>query len=279
MQVASVRTFSSRRRPDEPVEIVPAGEADFVACERLMRRVYDFTEAQALPAWQMFAATLAGGVTIVARTDRRVVGCVHGFPSFARREPTLYTVALVVEDSLRGRGLGRGLMEAHRERARELGYASLQWTVDSVAISLLHLYLNRLGAHIDACHAGMYDVVRPEPRLLVPRDEFGIVWPVDARASDHPPADIAVVTETRELRPGVRAFDGVDEERLSDPCAIELPWSETALLDGDRRSAYEWRLGVRQASGLLIDRGLRGREVELDRERRRAFVVFSSMAS
>ena len=279
MQVASVRALSSTRRPDGPVEILPAEEADFVACERLMRRVYGFTEAQALPAWQMFAATLAGGVTIVARMDRRVVGCVHGFPSFTRREPTLYTVALVVDESLRARGLGRGLMETHRERARELGYASLQWTVDSVAVSLLHLYLNRLGAQIDACRAGMYDVVRPEPRRSVPRDEFGIVWPIDARASDHPPADVAVVTETRGLPHGVRAFDGVDEDRLTDPCAIELPWSETALLDGDRRSAYEWRLGVRQASRLLIDRGLRGCAVELDRARRRAFVVFSSMAS
>jgi predicted GNAT superfamily acetyltransferase len=212
------------------LEIRDAREEEFVACERLMRAVYGFSEAEALPAWQMFAATLAGGVTLTATINGTLVGSAHAFPGGTAMPATLYAVSLVVAPDARNHGTGRRLMEVLRDRARAHGYCRVRWSTDSFAVPLLHLYLNRLGARLTQCHAAMYDVVRPgTAQPGVPGDEFDVDW-----------------------QTGPREPQEADEPQFDE---VALPLAAESLARADPAAARRWRYRVRDESQKLFTQG------------------------
>lgn len=84
-----------------------------------------------------------GALVLLATTERRVVGiasCFFGFSTFAAR-PLLNVHDLAVLPEFRGRGIGRALLVAAEERARERGCVKLTLEVlesNAPARSLYH---------------------------------------------------------------------------------------------------------------------------------------------
>lgn len=233
------------------LEIREAREREFVACERLMRDVYRFSHADSLPAWQMFAATLAGGITIVASAQDALVGAAHAFPAGPTMPETLYVVSLVVAPDARSLGTGRRLMEALKGAAQDRGYRRVRWSTDTLAIPLLHLYLNRLGARLTACLPALYDLVRPATaRCGVPGDEFDVEWLVDS-------------TDPTASRPAPVAH-------------VSLPADGGVLAAADTAEARRCRERVRSQTQALFDRSLAGFELRLDYAAGEALLGFGS---
>lgn len=104
---------------------------------RLIRVLADYErEPDAVKATEeMLAGSLFGpdpkARAHVAEKDGHVVGMALWFLSYSTwtGRPGLYLEDLVVDPEHRGRGVGRALMSALRDRASELGCARMEWSV------------------------------------------------------------------------------------------------------------------------------------------------------
>ena len=122
--------------------------------------------AQWLPLWEGYnafygrsgATALPGAVTettwgrffdshepvraLVAELDGRLVGLAHYLfhRSTTHIEPVCYLQDLFTADGVRGRGVGRALIEAVGERAHEAGAARLYWLTHESNATARRLY-------------------------------------------------------------------------------------------------------------------------------------------
>jgi len=142
------------------VLIRDARGSDLVAGLALLRESLGFTVADAIPAWLALTTTEAGGLALGAFAGHSVIGFSYAVPALAPGGPHLFSCGLAVAPSRRGRGVGRRLKLAQRERARALGVDRIRWTADPLAAPALRLYLSGLGARLVGYRSGMYDAVR-----------------------------------------------------------------------------------------------------------------------
>jgi GNAT superfamily N-acetyltransferase len=85
---------------------------------------------------------------LVAEWDGEVVGFALYFFSYSTFlcRPGIYLEDLFVRASMRGRGVGLGLLSALEQQARELGCGRLEWAVLDWNRSAIDFY-HRFGAH------------------------------------------------------------------------------------------------------------------------------------
>jgi predicted GNAT superfamily acetyltransferase len=164
------------------VLIRDARDGDLVAGLALLRESLGFTVADGIPAWLALTTTEAGGVALGAFAGRSLIGFSYAVPALAPGGPHLFSCGLAVAASWRGRGVGRRLKLAQRDRARALGIDRIRWTADPLAAPALHLYLSGLGAQLVGYRAGMFDAVR-----RTSNDDVEIDWHIG-----EPPATLAV---------------------------------------------------------------------------------------
>jgi GNAT superfamily N-acetyltransferase len=79
---------------------------------------------------------------LVAEYEKRLVGLVHYLyhRSTITLGPTCYLQDLFTDASLRGRGVGKALIEAVYERAREGGALRVQWHTHETNATAMRLY-------------------------------------------------------------------------------------------------------------------------------------------
>ncbi len=131
--------------------IRPAKEDDFKEWLPLWlgyNRFYGRYDHTALPevitkrTWGRFFDLEEPMHCIVAELDGKLVGLVHFI--FHRTTvsiaPSCYLQDLFTEDSVRGQGIGRALIEAVSERAREAGSARLYWLTQEANATARRLY-------------------------------------------------------------------------------------------------------------------------------------------
>lgn len=79
-----------------------------------------------------------GGIILVAEIENEVVGTVGLVPGHDAGE--LELIKMSAREDLRGKGIGRGLMEAAINKAKELGATSLWLETSTKLDAALHLY-------------------------------------------------------------------------------------------------------------------------------------------
>jgi GNAT superfamily N-acetyltransferase len=119
----------------EEIQIAPVEDAEF---ERLLpligsyQRFYeveDVDEERNRAFFRRFLAPSEDGLLIGARAEGRLLGfaCLYWHFSSTLAAETVLMNDLYVEPEARGKGVGRKLIEASREVARERGAAHLEW--------------------------------------------------------------------------------------------------------------------------------------------------------
>jgi GNAT superfamily N-acetyltransferase len=119
----------------EEIQIGPVEDAEF---ERLLpligsyQRFYeveDVDEERNRAFFRRFLAPSEDGLLIGARAEGRLLGfaCLYWHFSSTLAAETVLMNDLYVEPEARGKGVGRKLIEASREVARERGAAHLEW--------------------------------------------------------------------------------------------------------------------------------------------------------
>ena len=191
-----------------------------------------FRARDSIPAWVILTTTEAGGLAIGAYRRARLIGFSYAFPALTAGTAHLYSCGLAVAEDERGRGVGRRLKLAQRDRAVARGIASIRWTADPLSAPALHLYLSRLGATLVGYRAGLFTGLRAH---TVPQDDVEIAWELDGARGSAPPSG------------GKEAIH------------VEIPADVHRL---STRQATEWRRRVRRLMSALIDDGYVGTAVE-----------------
>jgi GNAT superfamily N-acetyltransferase len=224
------------------IDVRDAEGEDLIAGSGLLARALGFGERDALPPWLIQTAVGCGGVALAAFRDRELVGFSFAIPS---GDGALFSCGLAVDPACRGRGVGRTLKLAQRERALRYGRTRIRWTADPLSAQALALYLPGLGARLTAYGTELYSRVRPS---AVPADDVTIDWPLL----------------------------GAERCERSPAACVEVPFDHRALAAPE---LLDWRVRVRRAMTRALDRGAVGTGVALDRAARRAWILFSEPAA
>ncbi len=220
------------------LDVRDAHGAELVAGCALLARALDFADRDAVAPWLVQTAAGCGGLALGAFAGERLVGFSFALPAAGG---DLFSCGLAVEPPWRGRGVGRALKLAQRDRALAQGCARIRWTADPLSAPALGLYLSGLRARLVGYEPELYAAVRP---AAVPPDDVVIDWPLAGE-----PAAPAGSASRVEIPFDRRALDGVELRR--------------------------WRLRVRNDMTRVLDAGAAGTGVAVDRAARRAWVVFS----
>jgi predicted GNAT superfamily acetyltransferase len=200
-----------------------------------------FHARDSIPPWVMLTTTEAGGLAIGAYRGSRMIGFSYALPALGPGRPHLFSCGLAVAEDERGRGVGRRLKLAQRDRALAHRIPLIRWTADPMSAPALHLYLSRLDARLVGYRAGLFTGLRAH---AVPQDDVEIAWDLGAAA---PP--------------------GGGEEAIH----VEIPADVRGLAP---RRAAQWRRRVRSLMGALLADGYVGTGVEHEPHAERCRVRF-----
>jgi GNAT superfamily N-acetyltransferase len=130
------------------IEIAPVSTAEFEALLPLIAAYQRFYEVEQIDAernrsfFRRFLAPSEDGVLLGARDGGKLVGyaCLYWhFSSLSAAESVLMN-DLFVSEAVRGRGVGRALIEASAAVARERGAAHLEWATAPDNLAAQRLY-------------------------------------------------------------------------------------------------------------------------------------------
>lgn len=119
----------------EEIQIAPVDAAEFeqllplIGSYQRFYEVEDVDEERNRAFFRRFLAPSEDGMLIGARAEGRFLGfaCLYWHFSSTLAAETVLMNDLYVEPDTRGKGIGRRLIEAGREVARERGAAHLEW--------------------------------------------------------------------------------------------------------------------------------------------------------
>jgi GNAT superfamily N-acetyltransferase len=118
------------------VEIAPVSAADYdevlslIAAYQRFYEVEDIDEDRNRAFFRRFLAPSDDGLLLGARAEGRLVGhaCLYWHHNSLLAAETVLLYDLFVVPEVRGKGVGRALIEASAEVARERGAAQLEWS-------------------------------------------------------------------------------------------------------------------------------------------------------
>jgi predicted GNAT superfamily acetyltransferase len=98
----------------------------------------------------------AGGWTLGAFVDQRLVGFVHHLAAVRGNEIFGYSHMMAVDPEYQNQGVGARLKWSQRERALREGRSFIKWTWDPMQARNAHFNLNRLGAIVTSYAENFY---------------------------------------------------------------------------------------------------------------------------
>lgn len=127
-------------------EVLSIGEYD--ACIELQRAVFGLPDLEISPRRHLIVSRQAGGWTLGAFNEGRLVGFVHHLAAVRGDEIFGYSHMMAVAAEYQNRGVGARLKWAQRARALSEGRTFIKWTFEPLRARNAHFNLNRLGVAI-----------------------------------------------------------------------------------------------------------------------------------
>ncbi len=130
---------------------------EFDACVELQREAFGLPELEISPRRHLIVSRRAGGWTLGAFADGRMVGFVlHLVAVRDNNEVIGYSHMMAVAKSAQNMGVGARLKWAQRERSLSEGRNFIKWTWDPMQARNAHFNLNRLGVTVSSYGANFY---------------------------------------------------------------------------------------------------------------------------
>src|SRR6266404_6753972 len=118
------------------------------SCVRLQRVVFGLPDLEISPRRHLIVSREAGGWTLGAFDEARLVGFVHHLGAVRGDRIFGYSHMMAVAAEYQNRGVGAQLKWAQRARALAEGRDFIKWTFEPMRARNAHFNLNRLGANI-----------------------------------------------------------------------------------------------------------------------------------
>lgn len=119
-------------------------------CIRLQREVFAMPDMEISPVRHLIVARYAGGFTMGAFLEKRLVGFVLSLPMFTedKQNRAFYSHMTAVDARFQNLGIGAKLKWAQRERALAAGANYIKWTYQPVLARNAFFNIERLGVTI-----------------------------------------------------------------------------------------------------------------------------------
>src|SRR4051812_2698903 len=235
---------------------------DFDACIRLQREAFGLPDLEISPRRHLIVSNRAGGWTLGAFVDSKLIGFVHHLAAVKDDFIFGYSHMMAVDATFQNKGVGAQLKWAQRTRALNEGRDYIKWTFEPMRARNAHFNLNRLGVVVREYAANFYGTdYSTHPA------EQGSVSGLD---SDR-------LFASWDLNdPRVEAFSRREEFALGDAeRTVEIPADFAALLKSDPESAKREVQRVRNEFVQTLSEGFVCRAFDRHSERPR-YLFYSS---
>lgn len=226
---------------------------EYDECVRLQREAFSLPELEITPRRHLIVSQRAGGWTLGAFADNRMLGFVlHLIAVRGKSEMIGYSHMMAVARSAQNRGIGARLKWAQRERALSEARNFIKWTWDPMQARNAHFNLNRLGTTVRSYGVNLYgtdyltfkheqadgsegldsDRLFAEWDLLAPR-VVALAAGRNLEAADSPAAEIAIPPDWQALVEGDPL--GARREQLRVRAEFEQAFASGLVCSGFRR--------------------------------------------
>ena len=233
---------------------------DLAACVALQREVFGLPDIEISPVRHLVVTRNAGGFTLGAFSQAKLVGFVLSVPAFLRGEKAFYSHMTAVRSEHQSSGIGARLKWAQRKRSLTEGVRFIKWTFEPVKARNAFFNLEKLGAIVREYQDDLYGT----DYLTTPHEieKIGL-------ASDR------LFAEWELESPKVTALaDGYDlAEKRSVMREIVIPSDWYRLVARDAKAALAEQLRIRSEFGSAFSDGLICRGFRRDDEAP-AFLLF-----
>jgi predicted GNAT superfamily acetyltransferase len=153
----------------------------FDRCVALQREAFGLPDLELSPRRHLIVSRQAGGWTLGAFVDDRMVGFVHHLAAVRGNEIFGYSHVMAVAKDYQNKGVGARLKWAQRDRALSEGRKLIKWTWDPMLARNAHFNLNRLGATVESYLDDFYGIdYGADERLDLPSDRLSASWKIDS---------------------------------------------------------------------------------------------------
>ena len=165
---------------------------EFDQCVRLQREAFGLPDLELSPRRHLIVARSAGGFTLGAFDEGRMVGfvlnqlAVRRSPETGAEETVGYSHMMAVAKEYQNRGVGARLKWAQRARVVAEGRRFIRWTWDPMQARNAHFNLNRLGvvvrSYAENYYGTDYSTVTGKfgERLGLDSDRLVAEWELDS---------------------------------------------------------------------------------------------------
>jgi predicted GNAT superfamily acetyltransferase len=181
MNTATKKKYNAKRGPKllvrDGILVRPChGIAEFEACIRVERAVWQSADVDIVPLPIFVVAAETGGQVLGAFHGRDLVGFTLAIAGWRNRKPFLHSHMTAVLEPFRDRGIGRRLKIFQREDAIARGIALIEWTFDPMVGKNAHFNLMRLGAIARRYLPNAYGVTTSPLHGSLPTDRLVAEW-------------------------------------------------------------------------------------------------------
>ena len=246
---------TAEQSPDIEIREVTAID-EYDACIRLQREVFGLPDLEISPRRHLIVSHQAGGWTLGAFVEGKLVGFVHHLAAVSGDQIFGYSHMMAVTTEFQNRGLGARLKWAQRARALAEGRNFIKWTFEPTRARNAYFNLNRLGVVVREYAVNFYGtdyVTNPAEKAAGVRD-----------------MDSDRVFASWELRsPRVEALaTGAEQSLAAEPDRmIEIPADYSALLKSDPAAGKREQLRIREEFLKALEDGLVCRAFARDTKR------------
>ena len=152
---------------------------EFDSCIHLQREAFGLPDLEISPRRHFIVSRQAGGWTLGAFADDRMVGFVHHLAAIRpNNEIYGYSHVMAVMRDYQNKGVGARLKWAQRAKAMSKGRDFIKWTWDPMQSRNAHFNLNRLGVMVHQYEANFYglDYDQSGGRPGIPSDRLFASW-------------------------------------------------------------------------------------------------------
>src|SRR5437773_9237654 len=121
---------------------------EYDACIKLQREVFGLPDLEISPRRHLIVSHRAGGWTLGAFVDHKLIGFVHHLAAVKDDYIFGYSHMMAVAAEFQNQGVGAQLKWAQRARALKEGRDYIKWTFEPMRARNAHFNLNRLGVVI-----------------------------------------------------------------------------------------------------------------------------------
>lgn len=188
----------SRKRPDSLDRVRPSekssdgilirhchGIAEFEACVRVERGVWQSSDIDVVPIPLFVVASETGGQVLGAFYGADLIGFTMAIVGWRARRPFLHSHMTAVRDGYRDRGIGRRLKLFQRDDALARGITLVEWTFDPLVTKNAYFNFMRLGAIARRYVPDAYGITTSPLHGSLPTDRLVAEWHLKSRRVQH----------------------------------------------------------------------------------------------